>query len=439
MSEPQMRAVRAGMRTEYWHPDGIRVVFDYLNPTTKGLEAWCEIRWQGNVPDPRPLTFGRYDLMGATTVSRLAQQAALDCPRLGQDTPAELRSMIGFAVYDMIETHNQGKETVVLADVEPAHSQWLLRPLMEGGTNTRIIARGGSTKSFLALAIAATITTGRSRLLGLKPSVVGPVLYLDWEADNGTQAARLRAMCKGAGLDLPDSLIYEHHDAPLAKAVHGIARSVAEYEPVALVVDSNAMARGGGGQGSAEDTTQAMFAALRHLGRPALIVDHKSDEKIRKGQKGGYGSIFNQNLARLEWEYARIHTMGDVTSFVLSLEKANNIRTGLELAYEFTFENVGEGDERHLDSVQIRQVAPSSVSGIAAWDQAEKLRDKIFAYLSSEGDVCSVAEISVGLSVSEGTVRKELHRHSDFVNVALTGTGKWTTKEVADAIQPIPF
>lgn len=435
----ELRPIRTGVRTEYWHEAGIRIIFDYLHPTSKGLEAWCEVRWVGNVPDPKLLTFGRWDLMGSTTVKRMADQAAIDSPKIGNDTGEAMRGMIRAAVYDMIQTHLEGKETVTLAHIEPEKQQWLLRPLLEAGTSTRIIARGGATKSLLALAIGVTVCTGRTKLLGVKPSQPGPVLYLDWEADQGTHAVRLHALCKGAGFDPPDNLHYEHHDQSLHRAIHGIARSVAEYEPIAIVIDSNAMARGGTGGGGQEDTTMDMHAALRQLQLPAVILDHKSDDKIRRGVKGGYGSVFNQNLARLEWEYVRIQQVEDTTSVALSLEKANNIRTGLEMAFEMRFVNIGEGDDRHLDQIKMRPIAPATVTAMPGPDQARTWKDRIYWLLQAEGVPLVTADIADRLDGSESTIRKELNRHSVFRNVAVDGLGKWTTEELAEQTHPIPY
>ena len=59
-------------RYDITHDTGLRVVVDWINPTSRGIEAWVEIRWQGNVPSPKLLAFGRYDLMGARTASSLA-------------------------------------------------------------------------------------------------------------------------------------------------------------------------------------------------------------------------------------------------------------------------------------------------------------------------------------------------------------------------------
>lgn len=439
MNWDDLRPVRTGIRTEYWHEAGIRIIFDYLHPTSKGLEAWCEVRWVGNVPEPKLLTFGRWDLMGSTTVKRLADQAAIDCPKVGTDTSEAIRAMLRAAVYDMIQTHLEGKETVTLAHIEPQKQQWLLRPLLEAGTATRIIARGGATKSLLALAIGVTICTGRSKLLGVKPATTGPVLYLDWEADQGTHATRLHAMCKGAGIDVPENLHYEHHDESLHRAIHGIARTVAQYAPIALVVDSNAMARGGTGSGGAEDTTRDMYAALRQLKLPVVILDHKSDEKIRRGVKGGYGSVFNQNLARLEWEYVRIQQVGDTTRVALSLEKANNMRTGIELAFELDFVNLGDGDDRHLDKIRMRPIAPANVTAMPDASNAQTWRDRIYWLLQAEGVPLEVGEIAERMEASESTIRKELNRHPVFVNVAVSGVGKWSTAELAEQTHPIPY
>lgn len=432
--------IRAGIRTEYLHESGIRLVFDFVNPTSRGIDAWCEVRWQGNVPDPKLLTFGRYDLMGARTVTGLANQAASDCPKISNDTPGALREMIRTAIYDMINTHLEGPETVVLADVDTTKGQWLLYPLLESTTATRIIAPGGSTKSFFALAIAITMATGRPKLLGFKPKQPGTPLYLDWEADPETHALRLKALCAGAGIDVPRNIIYSRQTTSLAQGIHGIAATVAKHNPSCIIIDSNTAARGLNG-GPIEEATKQLFGALASLGRPSIVLDHKSADKMKRGERGGYGSVFNQNFVRVEWEYVRINQTDNTTAFAMSLEKANNTRKGIELAYEMTFHTEGEQEDEHLTSVQMRQINPMTVTAATfGQPQIESMIDRICALLATADEPLTTTTIADVLGATPSTIRTTLNRNTALAtNVGHGGEGKWVLRSRADAALPDPF
>ncbi|GEM_PF-2398384 len=415
-----------GMRSVWQHPAGVRIVFDHLNPTSRGLEAWVEVRWMGETPPPTLLTFGRFDLRGSRTVTALARAAAADCPRLAEDTEAALRSMIRAAVYSTVSDFDAGEPSVPLSDVLPTRRRWLLRPLVETAGHTRLIAPGGSAKSLLALTVAWTVATGRAKLLGAKPDESGPVLYLDWEADAETHAERLRALCKPHGLPIPDTLLYQQHRFPLVRNYRSVARTVRDEHVVMLVVDSNALARGGSGDRGAEDSTIRMFAALREIGVPALIIDHKSDEKMRTGRRGGYGSVFNTNSVRLEWEVIRQTQTADDIAIVLSLSKKNNVSPQHDLGFRFTFTS----DDDSLQEIRVQPVDPQSVHPLAHLEERpSRLVDRIAALLLASDEPLSVSEIAAQVDASEASIRAQLARHHDrFVKVK---SGRQTLWRVA--------
>src|SRR5205809_607111 len=59
---------------------------------------------------------------------------------------------------------------------------------------------GGQGKSWLALALAVAVATGKSLPCGLRPTRTCPVLYLDWESSEAELADRLRALLAGMGV-----------------------------------------------------------------------------------------------------------------------------------------------------------------------------------------------------------------------------------------------
>lgn len=405
-------------RCEY-HGAGLRFIFTDMAPRTGGIYAWVEVRWQGNIPDPRPLAFGTYNLMGNRTVTTLTSEIIAGDDKL--EKPA-VRELVTEAINDVRLTLTEQHDAKPLDQIETTTRRWTLKPLLEASAVTRLIAAGGSLKSLLGLAICATVASGSPKLIGLKPQQTGTSLFLDWEADGATHAERLRALAKGAGIQIPDGTVhYIRMSGALHLSQRRIASAVADINPVLIVADSNAMARGASGDGSAEDSTIRMFSALRSFGRSALIVDHKSDEKARRGLSGGYGSIFNRNLARLEWEVNRKIETPNHTDLVLRLEKANNMRRGLELGYRIV---IKQTTEDIWDTIKIETVNPQTV--VAMTTEGTTLADRVAGYLKHQTEAQTVKAIANACQLKDTVVRSILNRETArFENVSKTREARW--------------
>lgn len=406
-----------------------------MTPVSRGLElhAKVTIRWQGQIPDPYTIHSANHTLTAPRTVGTLVTAITEAEKSLNKD---DVKRLVQLMVLDVQNVFYDQHNAEVLAAVEPSPIRWLLPPLLEHRSITRLVAKGGSFKSLFALAVALSVALDTPKLLGIRPVVCGPVLYLDWETDAATTAVRLRALCKAHGFDLPRNIHYMRPDNSLYLTQRRIKSAVMDTEPVLVIVDSNAMARGVQGEGSAEDGTIRMISALRNLGTSALVLDHKSQETVRKGQTGGYGSIFNTNLARLEWEIVRTIEMGDQTSIAMQLMKANNIRRGQELGFRFT---VGED----WSYARCEPVEASTV--IVAPERMNQNAEKIRSFLATQTESQVVAAIALATGVNVNTVRSTLQRHNGiFENVATSGRGHWrlvdqATDEGRAAAFPDPY
>lgn len=402
---------RSPDRCEYRHDSGLRLLFDMITPTSRGLDAWCEIRYQNGQGPQRVLTYGRYDLMGSRTVSSLSNQAG------GEDR----REVISAAVYDCVQFILNGSEPLQLSKVKPRprSERWLIEPFIETQAPTRLIAPGGTGKSLFALALAVAVSCGSRSVLGLLPRITGPVLYLDWEADETVHAERLQAICLGAGIKPPDNIHYLLQRQPLHRSARGLLRLVNDLSPLLVVVDSNTMARGPSGEGSAEDSTTRLFGVLRSFGVASLIVDHKSKDAMQKGRSGGYSSIFNENLARLQWEVARSVELPTGSEMVWRLEKANNTRRGREVGYrQLYFE----------DQITFTQIPPSEVGTPS--DTNSKATDSIYMALAASHEPRTVRSVAAELDMTPEAVRARLSEHpSLFENVGTKAEGRWRLRD----------
>lgn len=398
---------------EYEHDSGARIVLDHLHRTSNGFYAWVELR----IGEGRPIVFGRKDIMAPRAAGTFAKDAA------EKDDTVPWSDGISQAFYEVIQADREGATTIDLARWEPGPTQWILKPLIEQGGHTRLIAPGDSGKSFFALACGLAVATGDARAIGAKPAVTGPVLYLDWETDVNTHARRLRALARGLDSPMPDKdlLIYQEHTAPLYRVAHQIHRTIDTYGVVLAIVDSVMLARGAGGD-KAEDSAIRLFEALREFTVPAMLIDHKSKEAMAKGRRGGYGSVVNENTVRLQWEMTKILPIGsDRKAFVLASEKHNNTGRLPPLGYQF---------QARTNSELVARFTRVEADEITGAVESSDLASRIAYLLSGSNEPLSVKQVAADLGDKEPSVRATLNAREDmFENRGTKAKGLWMVKD----------
>jgi hypothetical protein len=256
-------------------------------------------------------------------------------------------------------------------------------------------------------------------------------MYLDWETNAITHARRVRALCKGADVPPPSKNLiwYRYEGLPLYKSMQAVTRAVRRAEAVVVVVDSRMMAAGASGQSSGEDSTLNLNTALREIGVPALIVDHKSKEYMDKGKKGGYGSVFNTNLARLEWEYDRYtKTFRDeetIRTFIVALEKENNVGELPPLGFRLTT----SGGKHGITSARFEQVPVTSIADPA---EIDIVGERVWAVLTAANETMTIRGLERATGVSASSLRSHLNRDTRYENVNADrkgAQGRWRIRE----------
>lgn len=394
---------------------GMWLTFDHLVLSSRGLDAWVEARWTDKAPKPKMLHVGRMDVMGSRTVSAICRSI-----KEGVKVDADWQDIVGSCVLDVVHDHLEGAEPVSLtgqAD-RARRPPWVLHPLIGATGSSSLIAPGGSTKSFIALAAALSVAQNHGKYLGMTPRQSGPVAYLDWEADADTHEARIAALCAGHQTMLPrdGDIFYFAETTPLYRVAPALAKRIAQEGAVLAIVDSVMLARGGDAFGT-ESTTQ-FYSALRQLGVPCLLIDHKSREAMRKGWKGAYGSVVNDNTARLQWEITLVEPRGP-NRVVMKLEqtKRNNVGQMEALAFEAIFDN---DEHHHLTSARF---APLDLSTVEVFTgDSGHFHDQVLAELRFAGrEGMLVSELAQRFGKSGGQIRNAMTRLGNQVDFRKEG------------------
>ena len=218
---------------------------------------------------------------------------------------------------------------------------FLLKPFVAANGVTVLFGPGGTGKSTLAVAMALSIMTGEP-VLGDEVNRIGPVLWLDYEADKTEVFERELALRRGLGVGdkaTPYELHYMKVGAKFIDAVSVIRRQLHETEAILLIVDSIANARRGDAFGP-EDTVH-MFAVMGSLGIPVLAIDHMTKKAAEAGDMSSpYGTVFTSNEARLTWGVTEAEqgSTPDDKQLNMTMAKQNRFRggrpRGLILGYE---------------------------------------------------------------------------------------------------------
>ena len=275
--------------------------------------------------------------------------------------------------------------------------RYLLEPLVVDRHPTIWFGPGGSAKSLLALAAAASIETGYP-FFGITPSRTARVLYCDWELDSAEHRDRLERLAAGADTPLP-RMDYLRGEGPLWNEADRIRRAADKLGSEFLVIDSISAAIDGPLE--AAETAVAFFNALRRIGLPSLNVAHQT--KADSGDQAPFGSVMWRERARLV-HYLRAAESGNPSRMPVAFYCRKNNLGALPPVQGLTL-TFGEGIGGPI------YVVRSDVNDSA--DLADRLPLRVRIKHALRGGARSYAEIAEEISADVEVVRKTMDRNRD--------------------------
>lgn len=191
-------------------------------------------------------------------------------------------------------------EAVLFKDVpRPGPQRWMVDELVPEGHSTTMYGSGGSTKSLLALDLAMCVADPdtdrwRGRLIQ-----TAPVLYVDFELDQETQARRVYRLLDGSKRDaMPEQLAYlSTAGYSTDEAVRAALDAVEAHKAKLVVIDSVGLALVGAAEESKDALAfyRAVVSPLLGVGVTVLLVDHTSKDPR---DKSIFGSVYKTNTTR---------------------------------------------------------------------------------------------------------------------------------------------
>ncbi len=329
-----------------WEPDEALVRFrvDYLKRS--GGELWGQVAVTSAYAGTNShLVQARYNLSVDSARSRLAGYIK---KQLGAAVPADggpnWDRLVEVFCVKVLRAQHAGEGVLIMGDLEePPYAPDLVQKLIESGAITSLYGPHGEGKGWLAVRLAACVEAGIPFCgLGVRQA---PVLYLDWEADRWTFQRRLKAVCRGLGLDHPIPVRWYKPPGTIADTIHYVAEYV-QREGIGLVIwDSIGHAggspseHGGGYEGLALQVYEC--AALMGEGVSHLWIDHLNAAMLKDKIAGkSSGAVRKMADSRVGWE---IHKAQEEESESYSIglwhTKFNNTRMSAPLGFRLSFES----------------------------------------------------------------------------------------------------
>jgi hypothetical protein len=211
----------------------------------------------------------------------------------------------------------------------------LISPLILDRLITLWFGDGGTMKSYIGLAAAASLGTGLSILGSLRPvdSQRRRVLYCDFELDGWTHLDRLEAIM-GSESDVSEWPDIEHLECEgtFLMQWQRIQRQLHDKKCDFMIIDS-VSASAHGSLNDDEVATQ-YCQKVRSLKVPALLIAHVA--KNGNGREP-FGSIHWKNPSRLAWQFVATET-DDGVDLLLSNQKHTLGRKPTPLALNMRFQ-----------------------------------------------------------------------------------------------------
>ncbi len=414
---PRCEMHRVGMGYLVNFPSqGVAVTVDRLRRSGDSLSG--ELLMEAAIPlVPRQLFWGRVSLSNPNSRTSVERAIEETLRKSGADGRLDVKALVNDVCYRIAVMERAGEPFQTVGNLPRTEEiTWMIKHFAPHNEAMTLFGEGGSGKSYLALAMALSVFTGKTFVPGFPPLDSGPTLYLDWEAGPARLDQRVKRLCAGMGM-APVDLPYRRCAGALADQVEEVLRYCQSEKIVMVVIDSveMAMAARGRDEGDINEPVKRLHAAARLFKCAAILVDHVSKEGLRnKGKREPYGGIYKINLARMVWE---LRSVSESNSGILRLALHNTKRnddgptlptTGLQLTF-------GENSAKYENS---------TVEG-EALGAGLKNHERISLVLRESPMMVKAIALRTGMS--EDTVRATLSQNKGrFVKAA---DGRWGNAE----------
>lgn len=401
-TRPRMSIEQGIYRVTWDQPVFTMLEFDYFSHSRSSGDVHAEVTIVVDFPSAGDGLYQktRLNLLAERSVSGLA--ASLMKRLADYNIPWDTR--LNEAVQWVLAKYRAGEPGVYLDEVpeEEQAAAGPLPPLLAADGPTILFGDGEATKSYLSLAIAATLTSGLDVIPGMLPTRPLKVGYLDWEWKPARHAKRLRALWQMIDSDLP-KIRYVKCSKPITDERDRLRREIRDHGLEFLIIDSAGYACAGAPEEA--EIALAFFRTLEQLGLPALITAHITKSDNKAATEKPFGSVFWHNSARSTWYVKRSdqESIDGTVSIGLFERKNNEGMKSQPLGIRWEFGEQGTTITRTTAALSEPSLAEQLPAG------------KRIRLLLKAGPM-TIHAIAEELEANVEAIRKALHR-GDFVKI----------------------
>jgi hypothetical protein len=355
-----------------------------------------------------------------------------------KDRLKDWRDSVEEAFTAVIDLHTREEPLDDLATYEPPPDDGaLIGPsiLLRNQINV-LLADQKSGKSYDALLLAVSVSTGRADLLP-RPFTLngpgGPVIYYDAETDKTAQRRRLERVCAGLHLPQLPPIHYRRLSPPLVDRAGLIRGDIARTGAVLVIIDSLTYAAGG--ELNSLDVSVPTMNAIGELGANVtkLLTSHHGKGARKPGERPSMiGSAGFEFKARNIWTLRKDDVRGE-DSLVQAWEHShiNDGRNerGFGLRLEFNDTNT---------AVRFCSLAVDDSAFVAqhGGTHADKIRAALLNTEFLKADTKTLAKLT---GLDERVVRRSAETIEDVRRVgdASGGRGNVAVYEMMNATRPV--
>ena len=181
--------------------------------------------------------------------------------------------------------------------------KFVVEDVVPSGHMTTIYGSGGVAKSILALKLGIVYAAGLGNWLGLGVRGSRAALYLDFELDADEQLRRVRDLCAGLRVSVPERLCYLSALGRRTPEALSAALAICRRHDVGLLIlDSLGPAMLGDAERARDFIAfySQYLAPFREAGVTVVVIDHQG--KLQAGEKyqdkTAFGTAYKSHLSR---------------------------------------------------------------------------------------------------------------------------------------------